>query len=339
MMVASRTPQFGRPPVRTYRSWSQELETRLVELCADAHFKGQPRETYLRQFVAEFGGRDGNSMAARAHRLGDRIAAVILARAEAGEVVQDAPAPRRALQGPRAAVCELAIQGLSAREIAAKVGAKVSTVENQLCRLRAEGYLPRVRALAHRPDMWTKPELEMVRDLRAKGQIYRDIAAALNAASGGFPLRSEGSVRIVVARMKLGNVIERAEALQAGSRAGGDKAGPTWAEIDRILRAGSVVGVPRGLTAAESDVVARSHLAFVAGRADFGTWTARADLRLCEGLWRGEALADVAAVLKVPAFAVLGRWRLIVGPWVDDRGAVPLGVSALILPILRERAA
>jgi len=339
MMAAPRTPQFGRGPVAKYRSWTRDQEQRLVEYCADAHFKGQPRETYLRGFAAELGGRDGNAMAARAYRLADRIEGAILARANAGEKVQAAPSPRPELTGPRAKVAALSQQGLSTKEIAAQLGEKVGTVENQLCRLRREGYLPRLRAVSTRPDMWTKRELNLVTQMRATGAKPRDIAEALNKLNGGFPVRSATSVRDVVTRLNNGESFIGAPSVGlSGADGAAASSGPSWAEIGHILRAAPVPVVPRGLTAAQASAVARGHVEFVAGRADFGPWSPRADLRLCEGLWRGESVASVAAVLGAPTFAARGRWRLIVGPWVDGRGAVPLGVSDLILPILRERA-
>lgn len=346
MTSMNRQIQFGAGLRTSCRSWTADQERRLIALSVEAHSKGEPRGAYLARFADEFDGRASGAINARAHRLLPEIEAAI---ARDGTEPPEKPVSN-VISEFDATLIAMARAGRSALDISHVVGKSENTVQNRLSRLRRKGLLPAIRSVQNRPDMWTLSELVLLVSLLGAGQDHAQIGAAITAQNGGSPIRTASSVRTAVARLRTGDQF-------AGVPAGAvpTLAGPapqvrapvvvgavgvtgSWLDVDRAMLQAPVRRVPRGLTLAQQEIVVRDHLDFVAGVSVFGNFSVRADLRLCEGLWRAESLIQLAALLGFSEGQARGRWRLLIAPWADDRGHVPLGVADVLLPELRARA-
>jgi hypothetical protein len=319
---------FGKGTREGYLPWSAVEEEALLDLCVGAHFAGRERREVIAGAQADFQMRPLRAIEARAYRLGDRIEAAIAARVAAGEVAR--PLARKmhplALSDLDTAILQHRAEGLTRPQIGKLVGLTLRQVENRLSRLSRGGLVHLAKPVSVRADNWRRGEIELVQSLLLQGLSNESIGKRVTDYNNGFPERNKHAVARLLERLRGGLVVlEDLPQDRASVR-----------PEDVMLRA-PVRDVPRGLTLAQERLVATEHLDFVAGVDVFGAFAPRDDLRLCLHCWSGGDLAEIAPQMGHDRDQLRQRFRLICWPWAQG-GPVPLGLPAVIVPLLRERA-
>jgi transposase len=318
--------QFGKGDHLPRVGWTPEQDRDLVEVEIERIFSGASQREALSAAAPRFSGRSVTALEARLHRLRPIVeAGVAKAKADGRPLPEPAALRPIVLTETDRAVIALYGQGALRKEIAAQVGLPDKRVENLLSRFAAAGLIQRRKPVQDRADMWRQDEMQIVQDGIARGLTHAQIGAEVTAANNGFPVRTADAVRRVLLRFRGGTRID--DLPQARARI---------TPADAMLRA-PVRAVPPGLSAAQLARVVAEHLEFCAGIDCFGSFAAADDLALCEHIWRGGALADLAQATARAPEDLRARFRLIVAPWAGD-GPVPLGVSDVVLPALRDRA-
>jgi len=345
------------PPV-----WTADEDAALVARAVDQMMTGLSIGAAVKAAAAEIG-RPAEGALFRAKKQGfyPLIRRGVDLRVQAGVV--SGPVPMRAHGGGLPSwsrdednlLCQMHREGWPLDRIGEKLGRSSVACRSRVAKLRREGrYAHFVRPAATKAGPWSLEEEAHLRVMYAQGLRCVAICERLGRSKNAVQARARrlgllglaDAVATQPAKQKSdkglrGTTVEAVivdEVVAVPDLAPVRAPVPMFRALPAVVRRGPppIAAVLDDALPGQKRAAAEAHLAWLGYEAP---WRPDLDLVLCDGIWRGFAVAAVAAECGVMETQAVARFRAITGPFRDDRGRLPIGTERAVMPVLQARAA